>query len=131
MARHALAQHARKLKVLAQLVRTTAYGICTREERIIRSLADGCTVEAVDVADEAARTRLEDEYALLNRGFNVPWGNDRHPTTIRAQAMKDQLAGLITKREYRLHRPDREYFTDLTKTEYDFALAQGAQEVTR
>ena len=115
------ALNAKRNNTLNRLINTSAYGLLSRRERIERTLADGGSVECVEVTDEATRTRLEREYEAMNRGFNVPWGNECHPKTIAAQALRNKLAGRITKLEYRLHRPNGEYFNELSKTEYEYA----------
>lgn len=99
----------------------SSYGVTTIRDWIERSIDDGSTPVAIRVYDEITRNKLQKEYYKFTEGFNVPWGNEKHPKTIKAQAMKDRLNGDILKLEYRLVRPDK-VFCDLNKTEYDYAV---------
>ena len=57
----------------------------------------------------------------MNRGFNVPWGNERHPKTIQAQALKDRLAGQICSIQYQLYGRDPDACNIINKTIYEYA----------
>lgn len=117
------AQQAKGEKFLATLIRSSAYGICTRAQRIDQALADGAKVEAVEVRDEARERAIEREIASLSgaRGWGVPTGNQSHPTTIKYNKLKKELVDGPTMIEYRLHRPDGEYWNVITKTEFEYA----------
>ena len=119
----AVAQQAKANNHLEQLVRTSAYGICTRRQRMVQAIADGCTLECAMVQDEARERKLErdiDSMRTADNGFYVPIGNQSHPITIKFNALKAELAARPTMAEYRLHRPDGAYFTPLSKTEFEF-----------
>ena len=90
-------------------------------------LADGSKVEAVEVRDEARERKLEREIEQLSgpRGWGVPIGNQSHPTTIKYNNLKKELADGPTCTEYRLHRPDGEYWNVITKTEFMYVIGKG------
>lgn len=118
----AKANRARLDAHLSKRISTRAYGIVTLREMIHRRIAAGAKLEIFEYLDHAKRARLEREYARLNRGFNVPWGNAQHPTTIKAQALKDRLAGKITSPEYRIYDPhDAGVYYPLSKIAYEYA----------
>lgn len=122
MANIAIAQAARRDTHLARLVNTSRYGILTWEEFTRRAVSDGAKPEIVEFDDYKLHTKLEHEYECMNRGFNVPWGNACHPTTIKAQALKDRLKGRITSPEFMLRHSDGTG-TVVSKTVYDFACS--------
>jgi hypothetical protein len=99
----------------------SVYGTTTIREWIEQSIDDGSTPIAIQVYDDKLRAKLQKEYYKFTEGFNVPFGNENHPKTIKAQAMRDRLNGDILTLEYRLVRPDK-VFCDLNKTEYDYAV---------
>jgi hypothetical protein len=109
-------------KRLNQLVRTTEFGVITWREYVERRIRAGGTVRTAEVSDYALRAKLEAEYEFMNRGFNVPWGNECHPTTIKAQALKDRLKGQITSTEYRLSGSVPDHWTVINKTVYEYGL---------
>lgn len=117
------AQEARVEKFLTTLIRTSAYGICTRAERLDQALADGAKVEAINVRNEARERKIERELVQMKGrdGWGVPMGNDRHPKTIQYRALQTELADGPKMVEYRLHRPDEEYWNVITKTEFEYA----------
>lgn len=117
----AKAASAKADKFLDKQVRTSDYGVVTYRELVQNRLRDGGRVEAVEVEDEAERKKLQQQFDRMNQGFNIPWGNENHPKTIEAQALKDKLAGKITSTEYRLHRPDGDGWSVINKTTYDYA----------
>jgi hypothetical protein len=118
------AQSARANKHLGQLIRTSCYGICARSQRLDQALADGCTLEAVSVRDEARERAIQREMkAMMGNGWGVPTGNDCHPLTIRYNALKSELCAGPVMTEYRMHRPDGSYWNELTKTEWEYALS--------
>ena len=110
------AAQALREKRLAKLVRTSEYGIIAWRDYVKRQLAAGGRVEAAEYSDYALRAKLEAEYEFMNRGFNVPWGNDRHPKTIQAQALKDRLAGRICSIQYQLYGSDPDSCNIINKT---------------
>lgn len=114
---------ARANKVLQKLIRTIDYGVVTYQEYVIKRLVEGGRVATALIEDTAKRARLEREYAVLNRGFNVPWENECHPTTIKVTALKAQLAGSITCIEYRLYAPGDAHWSVIPKMVYDFACS--------
>ena len=116
------AQQAKADKYLDSLVRTSRYGIVSWREYVDKTLADGGKVESAQVDDDATRVKAQAQYDLMNRGFNVPWGNASHPKTVAAQRIKTQLAGRITKTEYRLVFSGDDRWTVITKTAYDYAV---------
>lgn len=108
-------------KFLDTLIRTSAYGICTRAQRLDQALADGSTIEAVEVRDDVKVRKLEREIEQMRRsdgGWGVPTGNQSHPITIKYNKLKQELADGPTVIEYRLHRADGEYWNVITKTEF-------------
>ena len=117
------ANAARLRNLLDSFIRTEVYGIVTYEEFIRRRLADGGYIAPATVTDDAARRKLQREYDQLNHGFNVPWGNDRHPTTIKAQGMKDRLAGRIETTEYRLYASNSDRWSVIPKMLHDWATS--------
>ncbi|MDE2101018.1 MAG: hypothetical protein KGL39_27475 [Patescibacteria group bacterium] len=124
----ATARNAKTEQYLAQLVRTSAFGICTRKQRIEQAIAMGCKFESVQVPDEAKMRKLEREIETMRRmdnGFYVPIGNENHPITRKFNALKAELAAKPTMTEYRLwvHGANSEYFNELTKTEWEYAQA--------
>lgn len=123
----AMAQAAKREKHLDKQVRTDDYGIVTWREYVTRRIKDGGFVAVGEYYDHALRSKLEAEYESLNRGFNVPWGNAKHPTTIKAQALKDRLAGHIYSAEYRLHSSIERYSV-ISKTAYDFGASIGGSK---
>lgn len=125
MATLTAANTARQNAMLDKLVRTSRYGVVTYREFVTRTLADGGHEGTATVANEALRSKMQREYDLLNRGFNVPWGNSSHPMTIKAQTLKNALAGTITCTEYRLYAPREEYWSVIPKMVYDFATTVG------
>ena len=118
----AVAQQAKANNHLEQLVRTSAYGICTRRQRMVQAIAEGCTLECVMVQDEARERKIERELKQMQGrdGWGVPTGNQCHPTTIKFNALKAELAAKPMIAEYRLNRPDNAYWTILSKTEFEF-----------
>lgn len=108
---------------LAQLVSTSAYGICTRAQRLEQAIADGCKLEVATVRDEARERKIEREIqALKGRdGWGIPTGNECHPKTIQFRKLQAELAAGPMTIEYRLHRPNGEWWNVLTKTEYEYA----------
>jgi len=119
------ANTARLQTLLNKQVRTSDLGVVTYAEMVTVRLAAGARLEVAQVTDDATRSRLQREYDFMNRGFNVPWGNDRHPVTIKAQALKDRLAAPVTCTEYRLVRGDRDGWTVLPKMVFDWGLTLG------
>lgn len=117
-----IANKARADKHLDELVRTTAYGVVTRRERITRALETGAAqLELGNVCDFARIRAIERQIKqMMGNGWGVPTGNDRHPLTIKYNNLKAELKAGPTKAEYRLDFG--KYFVELTKTEYDFAL---------
>jgi hypothetical protein len=103
-------------------IRTTAYGVVTRKERLEKALANGARLELVMVRDEARERAIERELHQLR---DYPFGNECHPTTIKVKALKAELAAKPMTEEYRLMQSsieDGEYWNVLTKTEYQYAL---------
>lgn len=120
------ARNAKTEKFLNTLIRTSAYGICTRSQRLDQARADGAKLEAVEVRDEARERAIERELkSMMGNGFGAPTGNERHPITIKYNKLKAELANGPTLIEYRLHRPDGEYWNVITKTEFEYAQAGG------
>lgn len=116
---------------LDTLIRTSQYGICTRGQRLQQAIAEGSTLEAATVRDEARERKIQRELdAMRGRdGWGVPTGNECHPITIKFNALKKELADGPTTTEYRLHRPHGEYWNVITKTEYEYAL--GLEQMRR
>ena len=101
----ATARNAKTEQYLAQLVRTSSFGICTRKQRIEQAIAMGCKFESVQVPDESRTRKLEREIETMRRmdnGFYVPSGNENHPITRKFNALKAELAAKPTMAEYRL-----------------------------
>ena len=109
---------------LNTLVRSSAFGITTRKERIDKAIAQGCTIEVARVRDEARERAIERELQAMRgrNGWGVPTGNQCHPITIRFNALQEELKDGPMTVEYRLHFAD--YWNVLTKTEYDYAIEQ-------
>lgn len=124
------AAQALREKRLTTLVRTSEYGIIAWSDYVKHQIAAGGRVEAAEYSDYALRAKLEAEYELMNRGFHVPWGNDRHPKTIQAQALKDRLAGQIYSIQYRLYGSDPDTFSIINKTIYEYASSLMAAQRT-
>ena len=61
----AVAQLAKANHHLEQRVRTSAYGICTRRQRMVKAIADGCTLECALVQDK--RQESASWNGILNR----------------------------------------------------------------
>lgn len=127
------AQQAKAAKHLGQLIRTSQYGICTRAQRLDQALADGATLESAMVADEARERTIEREIAQLKGrdGWAIPTGNECHPKTIQWRKLLGELDGKPTMMEYRLHRPDGEYWNVLSKTEFEYATQVVAKAEVR
>lgn len=125
------ARIARTDKFLSTLIRTSAYGICTRAQRLDQAVADGATVKAVEVRDEARERAIEREIAQLKGrdGWGIPTGNECHPKTIKFNKLKKELADGPKMIEYRLNRPDGEYWNVITKTEFEYAAQEALTEV--
>jgi hypothetical protein len=122
MSNIALARTAKNEKFLSTLIRTSAYGICTRSQRLDQALADGAKLEAAEVRDEARERAIERELkSMMGSGFGVPTGNVCHPITIKYNKLKAELANGPKMIEYRLHRPDGDYWNVITKTEFEYA----------
>ena len=118
----AVANQAKAEKHLGQLIRTSAYGICTRKQRLEQAIADGSTVESASVRDEARERAIEREMkAMMGNGWGVPTGNECHPVTIKYRKLQAELAAKPVMIEYRLHRPDGEYWNVISKTEFECA----------
>lgn len=118
------ANQAKAEKTLSQLVRTSHYGICTRKQRLEQAILDGSTVESASVKDEARERSIQREMkSMMGNGWGVPTGNDRHPITVKYNNLKAELHRGPTTIEYRLHRPDGDYWNVITKTEYEYALS--------
>ena len=119
------ARNAKAEQYLNQLVRTSAWGICTRKQRIEQAIAQGCRFQAALVRDESRERAIERELkAMQGRdGWGVPTGNQSHPVTIKYNAFRAELANGPKKIEYRLwvNGANCEYFNELTKTEWDYA----------
>ena len=115
------AKQAKSEQHLAQLVRSTAFGITSRKERIDRALAGGAQLIAATVKDEARERAIDRELAQMRgpSGWGVPTGNECHPLTIRYRALQTEQAAGPTAVEYRLDYG--EYWTVLTKTEWEYA----------
>jgi hypothetical protein len=106
---------------LQGLIRTTAFGVVTRKERIEKALANGARLEVASVQDEARERAIERELHTLR---NHPFGNEFHPQTIQYRKLKAELAVKPMTEEYRLMQfstEHGEYWTVLTKTEYQYA----------
>jgi hypothetical protein len=123
------ARQAKTDKFLTTLIRTSAYGICTRAQRLDQAIADGATIEAAQVRDEARERAIEREIQQLKGrdGWGIPTGNECHPKTIQLRKLQKELADGPMCVEYRLNRPDGEYWNVITKTEFEYAkgLVQG------
>lgn len=118
-----LAAQGKADKHLSTLIRTSQYGICTRAQRLEQAMVDGSTLEAASVRDEARERKIEREIAQLKGrdGWGIPTGNESHPRTIQWRKLQAELAAGPMMIEYRLHRPDKEYWNILTKTEFEYA----------
>jgi hypothetical protein len=116
------ARQARSDKALAQLIRTSAYGITTKKERIERAIADGNRLEIVEVRDEARERAIEREMkSMMGNGWGVPTGNECHPITIKYNKLKAELVAGPKTIEYRMYPANEEYWNVLSKTEFDYA----------
>lgn len=126
-----VARNAKNEQYLAQLVRTSAFGICTRKQRIDQAIAAQCRFQSILVRDESRERAIERELkAMQGRdGWGVPTGNQSHPVTIKYNALRAELANGPQKVEYRLwvNGANCEYFNELTKTEWEYAQSRLAE----
>lgn len=118
-----LAQKARAEKHLSQYLHTSAWGICTRKQRIDQAIELNCKFEIALVKDESRERAIERELKLIQGrdGWGVPTGNQSHPTTIKYNSLRAELANGPKTMEYRLYVPGKDYWNVLTKTEWEYA----------
>ena len=91
----------------------------TRREWLKMWQVKGATVTEENKRNYAAEEKLK--ASIDSRKWSIPWGNDRHPLTIKWNKDKDILASGIYKTVYYLREPEpSRTIYDITKTEYDY-----------
>lgn len=113
------AQDGKKNKILDAVRMYGERGVMTRRAFIDLAVAENLDVKVEMIRDVAAMEKLDERIKFLAK--TVPWGNERHPETIRWQAMKQELKDGVYKPEYQVWEANQSY-TIITKTEYDYAL---------
>ncbi len=107
-------------------IRTTAYGVTTRREWIIRALKQGDYIGVAQVRDTARENAITKQIDYMRKQW-LPLGNEHHPETIKFNNLKKELADGPRIAEYRLYHDDNSW-SILRKTDYDFAVSLGARD---
>lgn len=123
------AREARASNLLDKKINTQEHGAITWRDYIHKTLESGGRVEMVMAEDPSLRRKLQSKFDTMDRGFNIPWGNDKHPKTIEAMDLKNRLAGKVESPEYRLYSGgENGSWTIIDKTKYEYGKKVEAEK---
>lgn len=111
---------ARQRDALEKVVRNNGE-TTTRKKLIEKLVSEGYVVETVERRDEAARNRAIEERDRLAK--TAPWGNERHPKTIRLNELKAQIKADDFRKVVRRFSTKESFYDEstLSKTALDYA----------
>lgn len=94
------------------------FGIATRKEAMQHKFKNGYIVLEVTQRNYSAEEKLIQW--LKNNAFNVPFGNENHPSTIAYNLKKTEVKNGIFKTIYQCKKENENSYSEITKTEFDY-----------